>query len=352
MNGEPLAREHGAPVRVVVPGYLGVRSAKWVDSIVSASEPIETEWQTGFSYRAFPPNLTEQPEDLSPYPPVQELPVQSALLQPADGDTVTADEYSTWGLDLKGYAWAGGGRKIVRVDVSADGGKTWEQAELTSGANQPSERAWAWVLWEATVDASVLQKLAAQAATSGQPLLDNGEKGQPGRWLSLTCKATDESFNTQPESPASIWNLRGILNNSWHTVHVKLPKCNHPDCTGVSCTRMPLEDEQASIRASRCLEKFQQARAAGVQLSALSAVPGIGGGGTIAEFQKVAELFAEAVQLHNPTVLQQHGLTKSEIENYAKQALEMCEAVKEKAEERKSEKRKEKAARAAAEGTR
>lgn len=115
---------------------------------------------------------------------------------------------------------------------------------------------------------------------------------------------------------------------------------------------MPLEDEQASIRASRCLEKFQQARAAGVQLSALSSVPGIGGGGTIAEFQKVAELFAEAAQLHNPTVLQQHGLTKSEIENYAKQALEMCEAVKEKAEERKSEKRKEKAARAAAEGTR
>ncbi len=41
------------------------------------------------------------------YPPVQELPVQSALLLPADGDTVTADAYTTWGLDLKGYAWAG-----------------------------------------------------------------------------------------------------------------------------------------------------------------------------------------------------------------------------------------------------
>jgi len=107
MNGEPLAREHGAPVRVVVPGYLGVRSAKWVDNIVAASEPIETEWQTGFSYRAFPPNLSEQPEDLSPYPPVQELPVQSAVLQPADGDVIDADAYTTWGLDIKGYAWAG-----------------------------------------------------------------------------------------------------------------------------------------------------------------------------------------------------------------------------------------------------
>ena len=132
-------------------------------------------------------------------------------------------------------------------------------------------------------------------------------------------------------------------------MHVQLPKCNHPDCTGVSCTRMPLEDEQTSIRASRCLEKFEQARSAVVQLSALSAVPGIGGGGTIAEYEKVAELFAEAAQLYNPTVLQKQGLTKSEIEIYAKQALEACELVKEKAEERKSEKRKEKAARAAAE---
>ena len=43
----------------------------------------------------------------SRYPPVQELPVQSALLQPADGDTISADAYTTWGLDLKGYAWAG-----------------------------------------------------------------------------------------------------------------------------------------------------------------------------------------------------------------------------------------------------
>jgi sulfite oxidase len=66
MNGQPLTREHGAPVRVIVPGYLGVRSAKWVDTIVAAPEPIETEWQTGFSYRAFPPNLSELPEDLTP----------------------------------------------------------------------------------------------------------------------------------------------------------------------------------------------------------------------------------------------------------------------------------------------
>jgi DMSO/TMAO reductase YedYZ molybdopterin-dependent catalytic subunit len=60
-------------VRAIVPGYLGVRSAKWVDKITTAESEFESEWQTGFSYRAFPPNVTEMPEDLSLYPPVQEL---------------------------------------------------------------------------------------------------------------------------------------------------------------------------------------------------------------------------------------------------------------------------------------
>jgi hypothetical protein len=69
--GEPLMREHGAPIRAIVPGYLGVRSPKWVSEIVTADAPIETEWQTGFSYRYFPPHLTEAPDDLSPYPAVE-----------------------------------------------------------------------------------------------------------------------------------------------------------------------------------------------------------------------------------------------------------------------------------------
>merc|ERR1712146_467287 len=169
-----------------------------------------------------------------------------------------------------------------------------------------------------------------------------------GRWPSLTCKATDESFNTQPESPASIWNLRGIL-NSWHTIHVKLPKCNHPDCTGASCTRMPLEDEQTSIRAARCLEKYNQARTAVNHLSALSTVPGAGGGGTLTEYQKVADLFTEAAQLHNPTVLQQ-GLSRADIERCAAQAQKAAASVKTEAQRRDIEKRKEKAARAVAAG--
>ena len=342
MNGKPLSREHGAPIRVVVPGYLGVRSAKWVTEVVTAPEPFESEWQTGFSYRAFPPNLAELPEDLSPYPPVQELPVQSAMVAPQDGDTISDDAYSTWGVDIKGYAWAGGGRKIVRVDVSADGGRTWEQAELTSGANQPSERAWAWVLWEAEVDAPTLQRLAAQACVDEKPKLDSGEVGEVGRWITLLCKATDESFNTQPESAASIWNLRGILNNSWHSVKLKLPRCNHPGCDHKGCAHMPLEGpsaEEAMVEARRCIESFQTANASMAKLAMLPR-----GEGQQEEYTNALKLYREAITLHNATVLDlEGGPDLLVVEEALNQALEILEGVRRLNAERVEQGRRRKA---------
>ncbi|NWU86919.1 SUOX oxidase, partial [Onychorhynchus coronatus] len=70
------------------------------------------------------------------------LPVQSAITQPRPGAAVPPGE-----LAVKGYAWSGGGRQVVRVDVSLDGGRTWRAAELTGERPAPG-RAWAWVLWE------------------------------------------------------------------------------------------------------------------------------------------------------------------------------------------------------------
>ena len=55
------------------------------------------------------------------------------------------------------------------------------------------------------VDAPTLQRLAAKADVTHTPVLDDGEAGAPGRWITLQCKATDEAFNTQPESPKGIW---------------------------------------------------------------------------------------------------------------------------------------------------
>jgi sulfite oxidase len=105
---------------------------------------------------------------------------------------------------VKGYAWSGGGRDIVRVDVSADGGRTWAPAALNKPPTNASGRAWAKTLYTVTL-----------------PLPEAVTKAGGGP-LELVVKATDESYNTQPESPAAIWNVRGLVNNSWHRVTVNV----------------------------------------------------------------------------------------------------------------------------------
>jgi len=103
-------------------------------------------------------------------------------------------------VKAKGWAWAGGGRNIVRVDITGDGGKSWQAAEITQGGDQKFGRAWAWVFWECDVPAVV------------------GEDGT----VELASKAVDLAFNSQPESCAHGWNVRGLGNNSWHRVSEKV----------------------------------------------------------------------------------------------------------------------------------
>jgi len=76
------------------------------------------------------------------------LPVNSAICKPADGSTVKLEDGY---LKAQGYAWSGGGRKIVRVDVTADGGKTWFVADLKQDSS-PLYRCWAWDIMERKFD--------------------------------------------------------------------------------------------------------------------------------------------------------------------------------------------------------
>ncbi|XP_075055653.1 sulfite oxidase, mitochondrial [Mixophyes fleayi] len=193
MNGEALPRDHGFPLRTVVPGVVGARNVKWLGRIVVSAEESASHWQQN-DYKGFSPSVDWDTVDFSSSPAIQDLPVQSAITEPRPGETVTPD--SDGKVTVKGYAWSGGGREIVRVDVSLDGGKTWKEAELT-GTGQKDGQAWAWKLWkfEGT-------------------LLSSDEE------LTIICKAVDSSYNVQPDTVAPIWNLRGVLSNAWHRVRV------------------------------------------------------------------------------------------------------------------------------------
>jgi len=202
MNGEPLPKEHGGPLRVVVPGHVGVRNVKWVQQIVTSPEEAEGPWQRGIAYKGFAPGVTTfEGIDIEGIQSIQEQPVTSAIVCPQRGSVVEPGQP----FDVTGFAWSGGGRGIVRVDVSADGGKSWKTATLKEGSEQHSRRAWAWTFWEVELF----------APTEAQE-------------FEICCKATDSSYNSQPESPEPIWNIRGLNNNSWHRVHISVA-CNDED---------------------------------------------------------------------------------------------------------------------------
>ncbi|XP_046731150.1 sulfite oxidase, mitochondrial isoform X1 [Silurus meridionalis] len=202
MNGEDLPADHGFPVRAIVPGVVGARNIKWLGKIVISEEESQSHWQQN-DYKGFSPGTDWDTVDFKSAPAIQELPVQSAITNLADGSSIDRDMDK---VTVKGYAWSGGGREVVRVDVSLDGGKTWHVAKLqsseeieSSAPSPPPGRAWAWKLWEIEI-----------------PLPEGAQE------LEVVCKAVDSSYNTQPDSVAPIWNLRGVLTNAWHQVRVKV----------------------------------------------------------------------------------------------------------------------------------
>lgn len=200
MNGQPLPADHGFPLRAVVPGTVGARNVKWLSRVVVSDQESSSHWQQN-DYKGFSPATDWDTVDFRSAPAIQELPVQSAVTWPPEGATVGADGQVT----ARGYAWSGGGREVVRVDVSLDGGRTWQLATLRGGEGEeapPPGRAWAWKLWEVTAP------LPADARDE----------------LEIVCKAVDSSYNTQPDTVAPIWNLRGVLSNAWHRVQVKVQR--------------------------------------------------------------------------------------------------------------------------------
>jgi sulfite oxidase len=185
MNGEPLQPEHGFPLRAVVPGYIGARSVKWLSGITLQGAPSENYFQA-HEYKLFPPYVTEETVDYAGGFALGEISLNAVICSPSDGAPVQAGA-----VLFQGYAVAGGGRIIERVDLSTDEGQSWIGADLTEGEGHP----WAWRFWEATVE------------------LGPGEHR-------IVVRALDSAADTQPESAASIWNFKGYANNAWHKVRV------------------------------------------------------------------------------------------------------------------------------------
>ncbi|KAL6849693.1 hypothetical protein ACO1O0_009236 [Amphichorda felina] len=222
MNGEPLPPDHGFPLRSIVPGNVAARSVKWLKRITLSDEESPSQWQRR-DYKCFGPNQTSVDWDTAPA--IQEMPVQSAITTVKLGDSgstdapnTTVDEQGQF-VSLGGYAYSGGGRAIVRVDVSLDGGQTWSQAKLLPDCSGSSEQCmgnatWSWKRWR--FNGTVPQEAFRKGTSAG----DERDASSGKMCTTLVVKATDESYNTQPESYAATWNIRGNLTSAWHRVRV------------------------------------------------------------------------------------------------------------------------------------
>jgi sulfite oxidase len=195
MGGKPLPRDHGYPLRALVPGHVAARSVKWLKSIVLSDEESSSQWQQR-DYKCFGPNVGKDGVDWEGAPAIQEMPVQSAITAIKEVDASNSKDANLDGeaVQVEGYAFSGGGRKIIRVDVSADDGRTWHQAELLKNETK-GYKSWAWTRWKWTVPRTV------------------AEAGE-----GFVVKAVDEVYNTQPERYEPQWNFRGNLTSGWHRV--------------------------------------------------------------------------------------------------------------------------------------
>jgi DMSO/TMAO reductase YedYZ molybdopterin-dependent catalytic subunit len=181
MNGGSLPPQHGYPLRLVVPGWYGMTNVKWLTRITVVDEPF-TGYQNARGYR-FRQDADEEGA------PVTRMVVRALMVPPGIPDFATRRRFAKLEPHtLEGRAWSGADG-IDSVEVSADGGATWEPAEL-GPASGP--RAWRHWTFEWRPEA-------------------------PGEY-ELCCRATDSDGNRQPtETP---WNLGGYANNSVQRVPV------------------------------------------------------------------------------------------------------------------------------------
>ena len=186
MNGVDLPPEHGFPLRVVVPGYIGARSVKWLSEISLQREPSDNFFQSR-AYKLFPPDVRADTADWDQGETLGDLSVHAVICRPQDGETLFAGEKL-----IQGYAVTGGGHRIERVEIAVDGGTNWVAARLGE-ADDP----WTWRFWEADV------------------------RLEPGP-VEIVARAWDSGSNSQPEEARSVWNFKGYMNNSWHRVRANV----------------------------------------------------------------------------------------------------------------------------------
>ncbi|KAK6084264.1 oxidoreductase molybdopterin binding domain-containing protein [Seiridium cupressi] len=186
MNGEPLPKIHGFPLRTVVFGYIGARSCKWLYEVRAIKGPSQAPVQKK-EYLYYTPQVGKQNAQYSNGFSIQDMPVSSAIMEPKDMDPIIHDGR----IKLRGWAYSG--HWPVRVEVSGDGGSVWYEVPP---ANLSTKYFHAWRLWEIDM-----------------PVDAEG-------WLEFCVRTWDNALNTQPTFVRSAWNWDLHVTSSCHRINI------------------------------------------------------------------------------------------------------------------------------------
>ncbi|RWA09052.1 hypothetical protein EKO27_g6055 [Xylaria grammica] len=215
MNGETLPPDHGKPLRVVIPGQIGGRSVKWLKRIIITKGPSDN-WYHIYDNRVLPTMI--DPEMSADLPEtwkderyaIYDLNTNSATCYPAHNEEFLLDG-SEHTYKIRGYAYAGGGKRITRAEITLDKGKTWMLANISypedlyrlapegetlfGGRIDISwrESSFCWCFWDLDVPISRLQ--ASE---------------------DIMVRAMDEAMMAQPRD--MYWSVLGMMNNPWFRV--------------------------------------------------------------------------------------------------------------------------------------
>ncbi len=188
LNGEPIPILHGAPLRLVIGGWPGSVSGKWLRRILVRDRVHDGAKMGGKSYRvpceSVAPGADVADEEMCI---IESMPVKSLVTYPASGITVGA----TAALELRGHAWAGD-LAVKEVAVSTNFGQTWMPARV-----DPPRNRLAWQRWRATVS---LERTG---------------------YYEIFVRATDQLGRSQPMLVPG-WNPKGYLNNACHRIAVQV----------------------------------------------------------------------------------------------------------------------------------
>lgn len=218
MNGEMLRPDHGKPLRVVVPGQIGGRSVKWLKKLIITDGPSDN-WYHIYDNRVLPTMVS--PDQSANEPKwwtderyaIYDLSTNSATAYPAHDEKlslVTGPEF----YKTRGYAYGGGGRRVTRVEITLDKGKSWLLANITyhedmyrdhADENQKlcggrldmawRESSFCWCFWDLDIPVSQLKDAS-----------------------DIMVRAMDESMNVQPRD--MYWSVLGMMNNPWFRVTI------------------------------------------------------------------------------------------------------------------------------------